>query len=131
MKTCQKCKNGHDTKFKNCEPCRIKERAQRAAKKEQEIQEQKDLREKLIELKKEAKFIEENKCYACLEQQKIQHKIDQKAYDKRLLANAVRDLVCHYCQHSDLAVDGDDTFCVKCGASQSPSVSYEKYSYSN
>ena len=26
---------------------------------------------------------------------------------------------------------GQNTFCVKCGASQSPSVSYEKYSYSN
>ena len=44
----------------------------------------KDLREKLIELEKEAKFIEENKCYACLEQERIQHKIDQKAYDAKL-----------------------------------------------
>ena len=86
-----------------------------------------DLRKKITELEKEAKFIEENKCKACLEQQKIQRKIDQKAYDKRLLANAVRDLVCHYCQHSDLAVDGDDTFCVKCGALQDPSVSCDKY----
>ena len=90
-----------------------------------------DLRKKLIELEKEAKFIEENKCKACLEQQKIQHKIDQKAYNERLLANAVRDLVCHYCQHSDLIYDGDETFCVKCGSLQNPSVSYDKYPYSN
>ena len=86
-----------------------------------------DLRKKITELEKEAKFIEENKCKACLEQQKTQRKIDQKTYNERLLANAKRDLVCYCCQHSDLAVDGDDTVCVKCGALQSPSVSYEKY----
>ena len=87
----------------------------------------KDLKNKLIELEKEAKFIEENKCDACLEQHRIQRKIDQKAYDKRLLANAARDLVCHYCQHSDLAVDGDETICAECGALQRPSVSYDRY----
>ena len=123
MKTCQKCKNGHDTKYKTCDPCRKKDRVQRAAKKEQAIQEQKDLKKKLIEL--------ENKCDACLEQQKIQRKIDEKTYNERLLANAKRKLVCYYCQHSNLTVDGDDTFCVKCGALQDPSVSYNKYPYSN
>ncbi len=86
-----------------------------------------DLRKKLTELEKEAKFIEENKCDACLKEQFIQRKIDQKAYDERVLANATRILVCYYCQHSDLAVDGDDTHCVKCGSLQNPSVSHDKY----
>ena len=87
----------------------------------------KDLKNKLIELEKEAKFFEENKCDACLEQQRIQSQINEKTYNKRLLANATRKLVCYYCQHSNLAIDGDETICAECGALQSPSVSYDKY----
>ena len=75
--------------------------------------------------KKELK--EKAVCIDCLNQQRIQRKIDEKAYDQRLLESAIRMLVCQYCQHSDLAVDGDDTFCVKCGALQDPSVSRDKY----
>ena len=86
-----------------------------------------DLREKIIELEKEAKFIKENKCEACLKEQFIQRKIDEKTYYQGLLSNMVQKLACQYCQHSDLAVDVDDTFCVKCGTLQDPSVSYDKY----
>ena len=86
----------------------------------------KDLRKKLNELKNEAKFVEENKCEACLEQQRIQRKIDEPTYYQRVLNSEIRRLVCDNCQHSDLAEDGDDTFCVKCGALQNPSVSYDK-----
>ena len=59
-------------------------------------------------------------CSACLEQQKIQRAIDDKTFNQRLLESAVRTLVCEYCKHAILAKDGDDTFCVLCGASQSP-----------
>ena len=61
-------------------------------------------------------------CAVCLYEQKIQRKIDEKMYDQRLLENITRILVCEYCKHANLAQDGDDTFCVLCGASQSPGV---------
>ena len=59
-------------------------------------------------------------CSACLEQQKIKRAIDDKTFNQRLLESAVRTLVCEYCKHAILAKDGDDTFCVLCGALQSP-----------
>ena len=59
-------------------------------------------------------------CSACLEQQKIQRKIDEKMYDQRLLELMIRDLVCDYCKHANLAQDGDLTVCASCGALQSP-----------
>ena len=61
-------------------------------------------------------------CSACLEQQRIQRKIDSKTHDQRLLENITRVLVCEYCNHANLAQDVDDTFCVLCGVSQSPGV---------
>ena len=59
-------------------------------------------------------------CSACLEQQKIQRKIDSKTHNQRLLESAVRTLVCDHCQHVEFAVDGDLTVCIDCGALQSP-----------
>ena len=61
-------------------------------------------------------------CPACLEQQRIQRKIDNKTHDQRLLESTLRILICEYCKHANLAQDVDDTFCVLCGASQSPGV---------
>ena len=58
-------------------------------------------------------------CSGCLCEQKIQRKIDSKTHDQRLLESAVRTLVCKHCDHANLAQDGDDTFCVLCGALQS------------
>ena len=59
-------------------------------------------------------------CSACLREQRIQRKIDDETHDQRLLELTIRDLVCEYCRHANLAQDGDDTFCVLCGALQSP-----------
>ena len=59
-------------------------------------------------------------CSGCLKQQKIQRKIDEKMYDQRLLELTIRDLVCDYCKHANLAQDGDLTVCASCGALQSP-----------
>ena len=61
-------------------------------------------------------------CSACLEQQRIQRQIDEKTHNERLFELTIRDLVCEYCKHANLAQDGDDTFCVLCGALQSPGV---------
>ena len=59
-------------------------------------------------------------CTACLLEQRIQRKIDEKAHNQRLLELTMRDLVCEYCKHANLAQDGDHTVCVDCGALQSP-----------
>ena len=59
-------------------------------------------------------------CSACLEQQRIQRKIDSKTHDQRLFEIAVRTLVCEHCEHVEFAVDGDLTVCASCGALQSP-----------
>ena len=59
-------------------------------------------------------------CAACLQEQKIQRKIDDKTHNQRLLELTIRDLVCDYCKHANLAQDGDLTVCASCGALQSP-----------
>ena len=74
-----------------------------------------------IEEKEKAEKYEEDLrhnavCSACLEQQKIQRKIDEKMYNQRLLELTMRDLVCEYCKHAVFVVDGDHTVCVDCGA---------------
>ena len=86
-----------------------------------------ELRKKLIELEKDAKLIEENKCDACLKEQFMQRKIDEKTYHQQLLANVKRELACQYCDHETLISVGDDTFCESCGALQSSLVSQDKY----
>ena len=86
-----------------------------------------ELKKKLIELEKEAKLIEENKCDACLKEQFIQRKINKKAYNERLLANVVRKLACQYCNHDTLVFDEESLFCQSCGSLQNPSISYDRY----
>ena len=86
-----------------------------------------ELRKKIIELEKEAKLIEENKCDMCLKEQFMQQKIDEKTYDQRLLANMVRELTCQYCDHETLICDDESLFCQSCGSLQSPLVSHDKY----
>lgn len=86
-----------------------------------------ELRKKLIELEKDAKLLEENKCYACLKEQFVQRKIDEKTYDQRLLANMVRELACQYCDHETLICDDESLFCQSCGSLQNSSVSCDKY----
>ena len=88
-----------------------------------------ELEAKVQELKEQEKAekYEENLrdtavCAACLGEQRIQRKIDDETHDRRLLELTIRDLVCEYCKHADLVQDGDDTFCVLCGALQDPNA---------
>ena len=85
------------------------------------------LLEKITELEKEAKLVEESKCDACLKEQLIQRKIDEKTYDERLLANMIRKLTCQHCNHEKLIFDEDQIFCNFCGSLQNPLVSHDKY----
>ena len=78
-----------------------------------------------IEEKEKAEKYEQNLratalCSACLQEQKIQRKIDDTTHDQRLIESVVRTLVCDYCKHAKLVVDGNHTVCVDCGALQSP-----------
>ena len=69
-------------------------------------------------------------CHACLNQQRIQRKIDDKRakYERqRFLELTVRNLVCIHCKHVNLIQDGDHTVCADCAALQPPSVSYVRY----
>ena len=75
-----------------------------------------ELKAKEAAEKYEEELRERAVCSACLEQQKIQRKIDEKTHNERLRESAIRDLTCKYCKHANLAQDGDDTFCVLCGA---------------
>ena len=86
-----------------------------------------ELLEKINELEKEAQLVEESKCRECLNQQRIQRKIDEKTHNQRVLDSMIRDLVCIHCKHANLAQDGDHTVCADCGTLQPPSVSYDKY----
>ena len=86
-----------------------------------------ELKEKVRELKEreKAEKYEENlrdtvMCAACLGEQRVQRKIDDKTFNQRLLKSLVRTLVCEYCQHTKFITDGDHTVCVECGALQSP-----------
>ena len=85
-----------------------------------------ELEEKIKKLKEQerAEKYEQNLrdtalCAACLYEQRIQRKIDEKTHDQRLFDSVVRTLVCEYCQHTKFVVDGDHTVCVDCGALQS------------
>ena len=82
--------------------------------------------QKIKEKEKAEKYEENLKntalCSTCLEQQRIQRKIDSKTHDQRLFDSVVRTLVCEYCKHANLVQDGDDTFCVLCGALQDPNA---------
>ena len=78
-----------------------------------------------IKEKEKAEKYEENlrdtvMCAACLGEQRVQRKIDEKTFNKRLLKSLVRTLVCEYCQHAEVAIDGDHNFCTGCGALRDP-----------
>ena len=59
-------------------------------------------------------------CGACLLQQRVQRKIDGDKFTQRLLDSVVITLVCEYCQHVEVTIDGDDIFCAGCGTLQDP-----------
>ena len=86
-----------------------------------------ELEEKVKKLKEQEKAekYEENLkntalCSTCLEQQRIQRKIDEKTLNQRLLESVVRTLVCRHCQHTKFVIDGIHAVCVICGALQDP-----------
>ena len=52
-------------------------------------------------------------CAACLGEQRIQRKIDEKTFNQRLLESVVRTLICRHCQHTKFVIDGDHAVCVE------------------
>ena len=106
----------------------------RAFLKERGIREKDVLEKKVSEIKEkeareeyERQLVEESKCRECLNQQRIQRKIDEKTHNQRVVNSIIRDCICIHCKHANLAQDGDHTVCVDCGALQPPSVSYDRY----
>jgi len=81
-----------------------------------------EIQEEEIKIEYEKQLRENVLCPACLTEQRIQRKLDEKTFDQRALEGAIRTLLCEYCQHANLAQDGDDTFCVLCGALQPSDV---------
>ena len=84
------------------------------------------LEKKVSEIKKkeaseeyERKLRDEAVCSPCLEQQRIQSKIDEREHDQRLLENTVRTLVCDHCQHPNFEYDRDSMVCAQCRVLQS------------
>ena len=76
------------------------------------------LEKKVSEIKKkeaseeyERKLRDEAVCSPCLEQQRIQSKIDEREHDQRLLENTVKTLVCDHCQHPNFEYDRDSIIC--------------------
>ena len=61
-------------------------------------------------------------CHACLTEQKIQRKIDEKTHNERLLESTIRILFCDFCQHAEVTIDGDHNFCTSCGTLRDPDV---------
>ena len=59
-------------------------------------------------------------CHACLTEQKIQRKIDEKTHNERLLESTIRILFCDFCQHAEVTIDGDHNFCTSCGTLRDP-----------
>ena len=78
-----------------------------------------EIREKEKAEKYEQNLRDTALCAACLHEQRIQRKIDDKTHDQRLLESTLRILVCDFFKHTDLARDGGDTICACCGALQS------------
>ena len=84
------------------------------------------LEKKVSEIKKkeareeyEQKLRDRALCSACLKEQRIQRKIDEREHDQRLFESLVRTLVCEYCQHLNFEYDQDLVICAKCGVLQS------------
>ena len=73
----------------------------------------KDVLEKKVSEVKEIEVSEEYErklrdralCSACLKEQIIQRKTDEKTHNQRLLDSMIRDLTCKYCTHETLVFD--------------------------
>ena len=80
--------------------------------------------QKLKEQEKAEKYEENLRdtavCAACLGEQRIQRKIDDRLHDQRLFESTLRILICNHCKHANPTRDGDDTICADCGTLQDP-----------
>ena len=81
-----------------------------------------EIKEKEKARKYEENLVHSAVCAACLNEQRIQRKIEDKTFNQRLLESVVRTLVCDFCHHAKFVVDRDDTVCIDCGALQSPNA---------
>ena len=81
-----------------------------------------ELEEIISGIEKEAWYQENVKCDQCLHEQYIQKKIDKDRYNQQLLNNTIRQLVCDYCDHSELVIDGAERVCNRCGTVQGSCV---------
>ena len=70
----------------------------------------------------ERQLREDALCRACLAEQRKQRRIDDKTHNERLFELTIRDLVCAYYMHVNLAQDEDHTLCADCGALQDAEV---------
>ena len=70
----------------------------------------------------ERQLREDALCHACLTEQRKQRKIDDKTDNERLFELMIRDLVCAYCKHVNLAQNEDHTVCADCGTLQDAEV---------
>jgi len=67
-------------------------------------------------------------CDQCLREQQKQKIIDEHTYDKKLMANVIRQLGCIYCKHEDFAVDGYLEVCLHCGVTREEASTEVDYS---
>jgi len=74
-----------------------------------------ELVEAIAEVEKEA-YYKSITCDQCLREQQKQKIIDEHTYNKKVVENVIRQLVCDHCKHEDFAVDGDLQICMQCGA---------------
>ena len=75
-----------------------------------------DLVQAIEKAEKEEYYKASVTCQACLREQRKQRVIDEHIYNKKTLANTIRDLWCKYCDGCEIVYDGDEQICRKCGS---------------
>ena len=80
----------------------------------------KEIKEKEKAEKYEENLVHSTVCAACLNEQRIQRKIDDRLHDQRLFESTLSILICNHCKHANPTRDGDDTICADCGTLQDP-----------
>jgi len=95
---------------------KLRERAKKLGIRRYSVVKKADLIEAIAEVEKEAYYKESITCDQCLREQRKQKIIDEYTYNKKIMANVIRRLVCNYCEHEDFAVDGDLQICMQCGS---------------
>lgn len=93
------------------------------------VMKKEELEVAVAEAEKEALYKESVTCQQCLVEQRKQKIIDEHMYNKKTMANVIRRLVCDYCSHQDIAVDGDVRICMGCGAVQREDTDTDYFSH--